>query len=232
MATLRPACVWIPVLLLALLASPVATRAAETATTRTWTDVSGKFSREAEFVKLEDGKVVLRAAGGKETSIPLEKLSPQDREWVREHTAGPAAAVEDGTPTVVGRVVFRGYKAINDDMVGLSKALRQQPLAVAVPGFFAALTGARPLEGFDIAKPVVITMHVDDAGEPLLCLLEQGFLTGAGQGPILLGVAGTGEGPEARARSAAEDHRYQGGHGSGAIRLGPIPTQRRPAVKL
>jgi len=169
MATLRTARIWIPVLLLALLGDPVTTPAAETATTRTWTDVSGKFSREAEFVKLEDGKVVLRAAGGKETSIPLEKLSAKDREWVRDHTAGaePAAATDDGAPTVVGRVVFRGYKSINDDMVALSKALRQQPLAVAVPGFFAALTGARPLEGFDISKPIVISLHADDAGEPL-----------------------------------------------------------------
>ena len=52
--------------------------------------------------------------------------------------------------------------------------------------------------------------------QSLLGLLQQGFLAAAGQGPILLRIAGAREGPQPGARAAAEDHRNQGadGHGS------------------
>jgi len=50
---------------------------------RTWTDVSGKFNVEAEMISLSEGNVILRSTLGKETTVPLEKLSKADREYVR-----------------------------------------------------------------------------------------------------------------------------------------------------
>jgi hypothetical protein len=55
-------------------------RTAAAGETRTWTDITGKFSREAEFLKLEDGQVHIRLKGGKETKIPLKELSKKDRD--------------------------------------------------------------------------------------------------------------------------------------------------------
>ena len=49
---------------------------------RTWTDITGKFTREARFLELVDGVVGLRLEGGKDIKIPIEKLSEEDREHV------------------------------------------------------------------------------------------------------------------------------------------------------
>ena len=52
---------------------------------RIWT--SGKFTANAEFLKLDGNIVRLRRTTGIRTSIPLEKLSLADREWVRAYLA-------------------------------------------------------------------------------------------------------------------------------------------------
>ena len=54
---------------------------------RTWTDRSGKFSIEAEFVGVKDGKVRLRKDNGAERSIAIKKLSEADRKFVRRMQA-------------------------------------------------------------------------------------------------------------------------------------------------
>jgi hypothetical protein len=130
--------------------------------TRTWTDITGKFSREAEFLKLEDGQVHIRLKGGKETKIPLKELSKKDRDWVRNEGVSKGAIAKP----VGSRMVFRSYKALVDDSVFLADALKQQALAGAIPGLFVALTGGKPLDGFDVTKPIVITIHVDEKGQP------------------------------------------------------------------
>ena len=48
---------------------------------RTWTDITGKFSREAHFVSLSDGVVEIQLATGEKKSILLEKLSDADQEY-------------------------------------------------------------------------------------------------------------------------------------------------------
>lgn len=50
---------------------------------RTWTDSSGKYTVEAEFVEFKDGTVRLQRADGKFIRIAIEKLSEADREFVR-----------------------------------------------------------------------------------------------------------------------------------------------------
>ena len=46
---------------------------------RTWTDITGKFSREAHFFSLSDGVVEIQLATGEKKSIPHEKLSDADQ---------------------------------------------------------------------------------------------------------------------------------------------------------
>jgi hypothetical protein len=53
---------------------------------RTWT--SGKYTAEAEFLALEDGVVRLRRVTGVNASIPLQKLSTLDQQWIAAHLAG------------------------------------------------------------------------------------------------------------------------------------------------
>ncbi len=60
---------------------------------REWTDRTGKFKTEAEFVGLTDGNVTLKKPGTDKTvSLPLERLSAADQKYVRERLAEQAAA--------------------------------------------------------------------------------------------------------------------------------------------
>ena len=109
--------------------------AATAGETRTWTDITGKFSREAEFLKLEDGQVHIRLKGGKETKIPLKELSKKDRDWVRN-----AGAATGGITKPVGsRIVLRSYKGLVDNSVFLADALKGS-VAPASRSFAARVT--------------------------------------------------------------------------------------------
>jgi len=59
---------------------------------RTWTDVSGKHTIEAEFVSLAGDSVTLRRPDGKELTLPLSRLREADRTFVaKQKTAGRTA---------------------------------------------------------------------------------------------------------------------------------------------
>lgn len=51
---------------------------------RTWTSAKGQFSVRAKLVGVKDGNVQLLREDGKELSVPLDKLSVKDREFVQE----------------------------------------------------------------------------------------------------------------------------------------------------
>jgi tetratricopeptide (TPR) repeat protein len=54
------------------------------ASARVWTDATGKMQIEAEYVGLQDGQVMLRVAEtGKLATVPLDKLSDTDRQYVQ-----------------------------------------------------------------------------------------------------------------------------------------------------
>jgi hypothetical protein len=63
------------------------TESAEAPPKRTWRDVTGAFSLEAQFAGVEEGKVKLKKAGGKTVTVPLEQLSKEDRDFVADQTA-------------------------------------------------------------------------------------------------------------------------------------------------
>ena len=52
---------------------------------RTWTDKAGKHETEAALVRRDKNSVVLRKSDGKEVTVPLDKLSDEDREWLRKN---------------------------------------------------------------------------------------------------------------------------------------------------
>ena len=49
---------------------------------RVWSDISGKFAVRAKLKSVEDGKVTLLKADGKETVVPIDRLSKSSREWL------------------------------------------------------------------------------------------------------------------------------------------------------
>lgn len=66
---------------------------------RKWTDKSGKYSVDADFVSLTDGKVVVKKSDGQLVPpIPLEKLSDTDQEVARALAQAQAAAPAPSKP--------------------------------------------------------------------------------------------------------------------------------------
>lgn len=55
---------------------------------RTWTDKSGEYSVEAEFISMAFGKVKLKKADGTIITMPLDRLSDDDRKWIQEKSKG------------------------------------------------------------------------------------------------------------------------------------------------
>lgn len=56
------------------------------AAAREWRDVTGRYSRQAEFVALQGGTVQLKLADGRSAKVPLDKLSVADQAHIAEVT--------------------------------------------------------------------------------------------------------------------------------------------------
>jgi hypothetical protein len=54
--------------------------------TRTWTDHSGSFKVEAEFIGVADGKIHLHKVNGVKIAVPITKMSPADIAYVERAT--------------------------------------------------------------------------------------------------------------------------------------------------
>jgi hypothetical protein len=53
---------------------------------RTWTDRSGSFKVEAEFLTIKDGKIHLHKVNGVKIAVPVVKMSVEDLEYVEQAT--------------------------------------------------------------------------------------------------------------------------------------------------
>ncbi len=58
----------------------------EQANVRTWTDSTGKHTREAIFQRSQGQQVQLKTSEGKTIYVPLDRLSSEDQKYVREQT--------------------------------------------------------------------------------------------------------------------------------------------------
>lgn len=116
----------LPILLVASLALCLSTLLrAQTSESRSWKDVTGRVI-QAEFVSADDKSVTLKV-GGKDFPLPLERLSAEDREWIKQKmtpapaAAVPAAATAPGELKIAGVAIKAGVKA--EFEVPLSEAL-------------------------------------------------------------------------------------------------------------
>ena len=65
------------------------TVAATSQSPRTWSDATGSFKVEATYLRSADGKVTLRRQDGREVTVPLDRLSAEDQQYVRQMLAAP-----------------------------------------------------------------------------------------------------------------------------------------------
>ena len=64
---------------------------------RQWVDDTGDWKIEARLVQILDGKVRLLKSTGKFTTVPLDRLSSTDLDYVHEQVAAAAADRTDQT---------------------------------------------------------------------------------------------------------------------------------------
>ncbi|KAL1305733.1 hypothetical protein AAFC00_007318 [Neodothiora populina] len=62
---------------------------------RTWTDRSGSFKVEAEFIGLKDGKIHLHKQNGVKIAVPVQKMAIEDLEYVERATG---VSLDDDKP--------------------------------------------------------------------------------------------------------------------------------------
>ncbi len=122
-----------------------------TAGSRTWTDVSGKHTVEAEFVSLEGGKITLKTTTGKVTTFPLENLSPADREFAKSLAGGGVPMPIEGDVEVTAKASLSQFVGVDGD--GNQTSSNQLKVKVDLTGGAAAAAYA---VGPFVAEPAVI----------------------------------------------------------------------------
>ncbi|CAN5418179.1 PQQ-like beta-propeller repeat protein [soil metagenome] len=70
--------------------------------TRTWTAAEGGRTLQAEFQRVEDGKVVVRMQDGTTRAIPMESLSAEDQSYAKSQGAGSASGAGAGAGAGTG----------------------------------------------------------------------------------------------------------------------------------
>ena len=98
--------------------------------TRTWTDRSGTFKVEAQFIGLKDGKIHLHKLNGVKIAVPVVKMAIEDLEYV-EKTTG--VSLDDDKPlSDIKRRSTQTAKG-NDRRKSESAASAAKPVATVEP---------------------------------------------------------------------------------------------------
>lgn len=82
---------------------------------RIWTDNTGKYNREARFIKLENGIVDLELANAKEIQVQLQKLSDADQEYA---TTMQNLLDEDADPAEEAKPVTKSIEEVREELLG------------------------------------------------------------------------------------------------------------------
>lgn len=83
---------------------------------RVWTDVSGKHKRTAKLVQMDGVKLVVQNENGKKLSVPLNKLSQEDKDFcLLALCKNPTA-----TPDAINQILETGAKVNARDQFGLT----------------------------------------------------------------------------------------------------------------
>ncbi|CAG8560162.1 942_t:CDS:10 [Diversispora eburnea] len=82
--------------------------------TRTWTDRTGAFKSEAQFIKYEDGKVHLHKLNGVKISVPVERMCKADLLYLEEVTGEKFDDRTDDIPLAAIAAAHRGKETLTN----------------------------------------------------------------------------------------------------------------------
>ncbi len=90
---------------------------------RTWTDSSGKFQVQARFVRREGDQVTIEQEGGKQTTLPLDRLSAADQAYVNSlGSSDPAIGAPFGRSPGDSGISSTEFDAKTAKQIDLSQA--------------------------------------------------------------------------------------------------------------
>jgi|GEM_PF-6819063 len=157
---------------------------------RTWSDQTGKFKVDATLLKQEGDKVTLKRKDGKEVTLPLDKLSKADQEFLKGNPEnkpvekeGPkepdnfptSDADSSGAPPIN---VSRGSTwAYTPDVVRKNEEVISR-VSLGPKGFFDKAT---QLFYSPEKKQAIVVWTVDKKARVQLCDLQHGKLVASGE---------------------------------------------------
>ncbi|CAG8625192.1 10688_t:CDS:10 [Funneliformis caledonium] len=83
--------------------------------TRTWTDRTGSFKVEAQFLELIDGKVHLHKLNGVKIAVPVDKMSKEDLAYLEEVTGEKVYDKNDDTPLAAIAAAYKGKARLSNN---------------------------------------------------------------------------------------------------------------------
>lgn len=89
---------------------------------RTWTDRSGSFKVEAEFLTIKDGKIHLHKVNGVKIAVPVPKMAVEDLEYVERVTG---VSLDDDKP--LSDIKRRGTQRTKDQTTRSSSGITVEP---------------------------------------------------------------------------------------------------------
>lgn len=138
---------------------------------RTWTDTTGKYKTEAEFVEIKDGQVTLKKSDGRILTLPLSRLCEDDQKLIR-------SAFEKRGPKV-----GKDGLAIADWSAARPVALKapvswklepEEPLEPGKPLVDGAVPLGPPVDGSTISEGVITLGFDRKQGHAILARMRQG----------------------------------------------------------
>lgn len=98
---------------------------------RTWKDKSGKFSIDAELIAVQGGHAVLRAADGRQLTVPIKSLSAEDQALLNggessEKETRRGGSAKGGEVVEVAEKFFEELRSEKRDVIGESLTTKAQ----------------------------------------------------------------------------------------------------------
>lgn len=165
----------------------VASLVTAVAIAREWTDKSGGFKVEAEFVSFADGKVKLTKDDGKTVEVPMARLSAADQKWIRDElrrrkaeqtsTTRPTSGTNTGGVSVakMENEDWYQWRGPRRDGISLETGLLDKWPEDGPPKLWSSRGLGGGFSSISISNGHIYTMGNKDGGVKLFCLkLEDG----------------------------------------------------------
>ena len=160
-----------------------------TAENRTWKDITGKYTIEAEYVGVEEGVVKLKKGDGSVVDVPLKKLSGNDRLWIARHERAKKSDSESSetsssatsdkpssgsASTFVSANQWPRWRGPNNDGISTETGLLSSWPEAGPPVVWSSRGLGRGYSSVAVFDGKIITMGKKQGSTKLICVSVEG----------------------------------------------------------